>query len=67
MEFRSRHDSAPERALTDQLDDARRLVSSLPAEHACKATIEDPVLPDSYERMRWFPMPAEAQREFASA
>ena len=66
MEFRSGHDCAPERALTDQLDDARRLVSSLPAEHAGKAAIEDPVLPDSYERMRWFPMPAEAQREFAS-
>ncbi len=66
MEFRSRHDFAPEGALAGQLDDARRLVASLPAELARTGAIEDPVLPDSYERMRWFPMPIEAQREFAA-
>ncbi len=66
MEFRSRHDFAPEGALAGQLDDARRLVASLPAELARTGAIEDPVLPDSYERMRWFPMPVEAQREFAA-
>jgi hypothetical protein len=41
-------------------------VASLPAELARTGAIEDPVLPDSYDRMRWFPMPVEAQGEFAA-
>ncbi len=63
MEFHAQRATAPEQVLAEQLEAARRLVASLPAQLAHEAPIEDPVLPDSYERMRWFPLPGEAQRE----
>ena len=67
MEFHGQRSSAPETALADQLDAARRLVASIPAELSREPAIEDPVLPESYERMRWFPLPGEAQRELRAA
>ena len=58
---------APETVLADQLDAARRLVASIPAELSREPAIGDPVLPESYERMRWFPLPGEAQRDVRAA
>ncbi|HWH13320.1 MAG TPA: aminotransferase class V-fold PLP-dependent enzyme [Miltoncostaeaceae bacterium] len=63
MEFTGRGARAPEDVLADQLAEARRLVASLPAQLAQGTVVEDPVLPPSYEGMRWFPLPGEAQRE----
>jgi len=60
MEFHAQRATAPETALAEQLEQARSLVASLPAQLAEEPPIEDPVLPDSYERMRWFPLPGEA-------
>lgn len=65
MEFRAQRSSAPESALADQLEWARRLVASIPVALSREPAIEDAVLPESYERMRWFPLPGEAQREIA--
>ena len=62
MEFRARHTTAPESVLADQLEAAHRLVASL-ADELGDQTIENPVLPESYERMRWFPLPGEAHAE----
>jgi hypothetical protein len=67
MEFRGTSVSAPEHVLAEQLDAARRLVASLPAQLTREDAIEDPVLPASYEGMRWFPLPGEAQRQVAAA
>jgi selenocysteine lyase/cysteine desulfurase/CRP-like cAMP-binding protein len=66
MEFRAKAVSAPEDVLADQLAEARRLVASLPAQLTREDAIEDPVLPASYEGMRWFPLPGEAQRQVAA-
>lgn len=63
MEFRGQAVSAPEDVLAGQLDAARRLVASLPAQLLREDTIDDPVLPASYEGVRWFPLPGEAQRQ----
>jgi hypothetical protein len=65
MEFGGQRSSAPESALAEQLQSARRLVASIPGELSREPAIEDPVLPESYERMRWFPLPGEAQRQVA--
>jgi selenocysteine lyase/cysteine desulfurase len=66
MEFGGQSATAPEEALDEQLAAARRLVAGLAHDLSRAAPIEDPVLPDSYERMRWFPLPGEAQREVVS-
>ncbi len=62
MEFCAQHTTASEDVLDQQLEDARDLVASLP-DRVAGETIDDPVLPESYESMRWFPLPGEAQRE----
>jgi selenocysteine lyase/cysteine desulfurase len=66
MGFRGKAVSAPEDVLADQLEEARRLVASLPAQLTREDTIEDPVLPASYEGVRWFPLPGEVQRQVAA-
>ncbi len=64
MEFRAQRVSAPERILGEQLEQAAALIASLAAEPGGHL-VEDPVLPESFERLRWFPLPGEAQRELA--
>ena len=66
MEFRGGHATAPEDVLADQLEEARRFVASLRERLARETPIEDAVLPPSYERMRWFPMPGEARSDLLS-
>ena len=67
MEFRAQRAHAPERVLAEQLEQAAALVAALPQQLAGEAEIHDPVLPESYERIRWFPLPGEAQRELSPA
>ena len=64
MEFRAQRASAPESVLGEQLEQAAALIASLAAEPAGDI-VDDPVLPESFERLRWFPLPGEAQRELA--
>jgi len=59
MEFGAPRSTAPEHVLRDQLEQARRLIASLDDGLAVEA-IEDPVLPPSFEAIRWFPLPGEA-------
>ena len=59
MEFGAPRATAPESVLRDQLEQAATLISGLEDELAGE-TIEDPVLPPSYEAIRWFPLPGEA-------
>jgi hypothetical protein len=59
MEFGAARTTAPESVLADQLEQARILVASLDGGLAGDP-IEDPVLPPSYEAVRWFPLPGEA-------
>jgi len=50
MEFRGQHASAAERVLGEQLEQAAALVASLAAEPP-RDGVEDPVLPESFERL----------------
>jgi selenocysteine lyase/cysteine desulfurase/CRP-like cAMP-binding protein len=65
MDFRNGYPTAPEDVLDEQLHAARRLVAELPA--MCAEAIDDHVLPQSYEHIRWFPLPEEARRELLDA
>ena len=64
MEFRGQRASAAEHVLGEQLEQAAALIASLAAAPQHDG-VEDPVLPESFERLRWFPLPGEAQRELA--
>jgi selenocysteine lyase/cysteine desulfurase len=66
MEFSAQRTQAPKSVLADQLAQAEALVAGLPEQLAGEAEIRDPELPESYERIRWFPLPGEAQRDLAS-
>ena len=63
MELRGQRITAPEEVLADQLRHACEFVASLADGRAGDEPVSDPVLPDSYEAIRWFPLPGEAQRE----
>jgi len=58
MEFGASRSTAPEGVLRDQLADATRLLASLD-DRLAGETIEDPLLPPSFEALRWFPLPGE--------
>ena len=59
LEYRSRHATEPESALAGYLQEARRLLDRVRAaeERRCAS----PAASD-FERLRWFPLPAEVQR-----
>lgn len=67
MEFGAQRTQAPESVLAEQLQQARELVAELPERIAGDPEIHDPVLPDSFEAIRWFPLPGEAQRELTAS
>jgi hypothetical protein len=67
MEFRAQRATAPEHVLSEQLEQASELVASLPDQLRGEADLEDPVMPASFERIRWFPLPAEAQRDLVAS
>jgi hypothetical protein len=58
MEFAAARSTAPERVLRDQLEHAWSLIASLD-DRSTGDAIEDPVLPPSFEAIRWFPLPGE--------
>jgi selenocysteine lyase/cysteine desulfurase/CRP-like cAMP-binding protein len=59
MGFGAPRSTAPESVLRDQLEQAKSLIAGLDDRFAGEA-IEDPVLPPSFEAIRWFPLPGEA-------
>ena len=70
--LRGRRDGVPRaareraRARPRRAARAGRRADRLARRRAAAATlVEDPVLPESFERLRWFPLPGEAQRELA--
>ncbi|HUR86356.1 MAG TPA: aminotransferase class V-fold PLP-dependent enzyme [Solirubrobacteraceae bacterium] len=67
MEFTAQRTQAGASVLAEQLQQAQQLVAALPQQLAGEPEIHDAVLPDSFERIRWFPLPGEAQRELAVA
>jgi selenocysteine lyase/cysteine desulfurase len=62
MEFGAARSTAPESVLRDQLADAAALIAGIDGQLADEA-IEDPVLPSSFEAIRWFPLPGEAHAQ----
>ncbi len=57
----------PESALEDHLEDARRLLRDLTANPIHPRDDEGVVLTDTFERIRWFPLPGESVPEPAIA
>lgn len=57
LEYRSRHATEPEWALSEYLDDARAIFASITA----PTQVADPVLTDTFEHLRWFPLPSEVK------
>jgi len=55
---RPRLRSAPESALPGQLQAARRIIAAAQA-RADGGPVDDPILSDEFERIRWFPLPSE--------
>jgi hypothetical protein len=60
MEFGAQRWTAPESVLPDQLEQAAEFIASMPDRLAGEPEIHDPVLPESFEAIRWFPLPGEA-------
>ena len=73
MTYRVRRATEPEWALAGYLEAAERLFADAARAARCTlsesdagargAAVNDPPLPDSVEKLRWFPLPAEAQAE----
>jgi hypothetical protein len=59
MQLGAPRSTAPESVLREQLEEAAALIARLEDEPAGE-TIEDPVLPSSFEAIRWFPLPGDA-------
>jgi selenocysteine lyase/cysteine desulfurase len=49
----------PESVLPGYLEEARRIIRNVEAD-AERMTVTDPLLPPTFERIRWFPLPGEA-------
>ncbi|MEZ4474177.1 MAG: aminotransferase class V-fold PLP-dependent enzyme [bacterium] len=62
LSFRSRHASEPEAALSDYLDEARRILDA----GAELAGAEDPCVNPDFQSLRWFPLPGEAAARLAA-
>jgi hypothetical protein len=63
MEYRSRHATEPEQALSGYLGEARRIVDEAVTGYASQPAVTDPPLTDDFEALRWFPMPDEVLAE----
>ncbi len=59
MEYASRHQREPERALERYLAEAHELVARLEADPQRLPEVSQPSLDREFERLRWFPLPAE--------
>jgi len=58
--------TAPDSVLADQLEAARAIVDAAQA-HPLAGPLDDPVVSDDFERIRWFPLPGEALRQLPKA
>jgi selenocysteine lyase/cysteine desulfurase len=57
-QYRSRHLTEPEAALTGYLDEARRILDDAAACCPDRAP-DEPTLSDNFQSLRWFPLPGE--------
>lgn len=62
MEYESSHLNEPESALAGYLEKAKAIIERAAAESG-NERLEPPPLPEAFERLRWFPLPHEAQAE----
>lgn len=58
--------TAPESALADQLEDARRIIADLAA-HPPSGPLADQLVSPEFERIRWFPLPGEGLTELRAS
>jgi selenocysteine lyase/cysteine desulfurase len=63
LEYRSAHIREPEWALETYLDEAERIL----LKGGTTETIEDAPLSEDFEALRWFTLPAEAQRDLSES
>ena len=62
MQYRARHATEPEWALTDYLAEAEAVFAAA-QERLENAAVIDPSLSDDFHHLRWFPLPGEALHE----
>ncbi len=58
--------TAPETVLAGQLVTAREVIDAID-EHPPRGPLDDPVVSDEFERIRWFPLPGEALAQLSGA
>lgn len=63
LEYRRRHETEPESVLKTYLEEAHRQVASIEREQATAPLAPGEAISAGYERLRWFPLPTEAQCE----
>ncbi len=63
LEYRCHRETEPEWVLQTYLAEAHRLVATIEAEQATAPLEAGHAISAEYERLRWFPLPAEAQCE----
>jgi len=63
MEYRSRHATEPEHALTGYVEEARRILDEALASYRDLPAADDPPRTDDFEELRWFPLPGEVLAE----
>lgn len=61
-EYASRHANLPESALADHLEQAHRILAAAVDEFQGQ-TLQDPLLDESFENLKWFQLPGEALAE----
>ncbi len=57
---------APESALADQLEVARRIIRTIETRPPA-APLDDPIVSDEFERVRWFPLPGEGLEQLRAS
>ena len=62
MQYRARHATEPEWALSDYLREARQIFDEAQSRLA-NVDLEDPALSDDFQHLRWFPLPGEVIQE----
>ena len=61
-----RRSTEPESALARHLEEARSVIEGIEREPP-RGPLPDPALTPEFERIRWFPLPGEAQRDLESS
>ncbi len=58
--------AAPENVLADQLEAARQIIRSVEARPPT-GPLDDPMVSDEFERIRWFPLPGEGLKQLRAS